>query len=260
MHALTAVVLGIVEGVTEFLPISSTGHLILASSLLGVAQDDFQKSFEIIIQLGAIASVVVLYWRSFLKVEILKRLVVAFIPTGIIGLLLYKVVKAYFLGNDALVLWMLFGGGIALIVFELWHARKGAHVTGQAVGLEEMSYPQAAVIGLFQSLAIVPGVSRSAASIVGGLIFGMRRVAIVEFSFLLAVPTMLAASGLDIARNHAAFSLGGVGILGVGFVTSAVVAFFSIKFLLSFVRTHTFVPFGIYRILAALVFWFILFH
>ncbi len=252
MSVFTAAILGLVEGITEFLPISSTGHLILASSLLGLAQTDFVKSFEIIIQLGAIASVVVLYWKSFLNIEILKRLAVAFIPTGIIGLALYKVVKTYLLGNESVVLWALLLGGIVLIVFELLHKPREDALRDIA----QMSYRQAFTIGLFQSLAIIPGVSRSAASIVGGLLVGLRRTAIVEFSFMLAVPTMLAASGLDIVKSHAAFSGGGIGILLVGFVVAFVVAFFSIKFLLAFVRTRTFVPFGIYRIVLAILFWF----
>ena len=122
MTPIDAVVLGIVEGITEFLPISSTGHLILASTLLGVANSDFVKTFEVVIQLGAILAVVVLYFKSFLDIEVLKRLVVAFIPTGIIGLALYKVIKTYLLGNDAVVLWSLALGGLALVAFEYWHS------------------------------------------------------------------------------------------------------------------------------------------
>jgi len=256
MDIISAAVLGVVEGITEFLPISSTGHLILASALLGVAQTDFVKSFEIIIQLGAICAVVVMYWKLFFNIEILKRLIVAFIPTGIIGLALYKIIKTYLIGNEVVVLWALLLGGIALIVFEYFHSEKPDAV--QSIG--EMSYKQAALIGLAQSLAIVPGVSRSAASIVGGLSVGLRRTTIVQFSFLLAVPTMLAASGLDIIKSHASLTGGGIGVLLVGFIVAFVVAFFSIKFLLSYVRSHNFVPFGIYRIVAALAFWFIIFH
>jgi undecaprenyl-diphosphatase len=252
MSILSGFILGIVEGITEFLPISSTGHLILASSLLGLAQSDFQKSFEIIIQLGAIASVLVLYWKSFLSIEILKRVAVAFVPTGVIGLALYKVAKEYLLGNELVVLWAMLLGGVVLIAFEYFHKEKADAVSD----LRDMSYLQAALVGLCQAVAIVPGVSRSAASIVGGLGLGMRRVAIVEFSFMLAVPTMLAATGLDLVKNASSFSLSEAGVLAVGFITSFVVALFSIKFLLKFVRTRTFVPFGIYRIIVALLFFF----
>ncbi len=250
MDYLSAAILGVVEGITEFLPVSSTGHLILASSLLGIVQSDFQKTFEIVIQLGAILAVVVLYWRSFLQVEVLKRIIVAFIPTGIIGLALYKVVKTYLIGNEVVVLWALLLGGIGLIVFELWH-REGESAISE---IAAMPYRTAAYIGLFQAVAVIPGVSRSAATIVGGLILGLKRRTIVEFSFLLAVPTMLAASGLDLLKHASSFSGSESGLLAVGFIVSFVVALFSIKWLLSFVRGHSFVPFGIYRILLAAVF------
>lgn len=243
-------ILGAVEGIAEFLPISSTGHLILASSLLGLAQDEFQKSFEILIQLGAILSVVVLYWRSFLNIEVLKRIVVAFIPTGIIGLALYQYIKTYLIGGEMVVLWALLVGGVALIVFEFWHREKeDAHED-----LASIPYRSAFFIGLFQAAAIIPGISRSAATIVGGLLLGLRRTAIVEFSFLLAVPTMLAASGLDLYRSAGSFSSEQAGVLAVGFVVSFLVAMASIKWLLSFVRTNTFIPFGVYRIIVAVLF------
>lgn len=249
---LHSFILGIVEGITEFLPISSTGHLILASTLLGIPHTEFQKSFDIIIQLGAIGAVVAVYWRSLLRLETLKKIAVAFIPTAVIGLALYRVVKTYLLGNEVVVLWALLLGGVLLIAFEYWHTEKE-----EAGGsIESMSYKQALSIGLFQSIAIVPGVSRSAATILGGLIAGLKRRTIVEFSFLLAVPTMLAATGLDIVKTSATFTMSEVGMLAVGFVTAFVVALLSIRFLLRYIRTHTFVAFGIYRILAALAFYF----
>lgn len=252
MTLVQSLILGIVEGITEFLPISSTGHLILVSGLLGLSHTEFQKSFEIVIQLGAIASVVFLYWRSFLDIEVIKKLIVGFIPTGIIGFALYKTVKTYLLGSEQIVLWSFFLGGLALIVFELFH-REPTDAT-EHVAL--ISYPQAIMIGVFQSVAIVPGVSRSAATIVGGLFLGLKRTTIVEFSFLLAVPTMLAATGLDLLKNASSFSSGQFGLLAIGFVASFAVAAASIKFLLGFVRNHNFVPFGVYRMLAAAAFWF----
>jgi len=252
MTYVDSAILGMVEGIAEFLPISSTGHLILASQLLQLGQSSFLKSFDIIIQLGAIGAVVALYWRSFFNIELLKKLFVAFLPTAVIGLALYKIVKTYLIGNEMVVLWALLLGGIALIVFELLHKEKESAVAHAT----DISYKQAALVGLFQALAIIPGVSRSAATIVGGLMLGLRRSAIVEFSFLLAVPTMLAATGLDVVKNASSFSTDQVGILLVGLITSFVVALFSIKFLLSFIRTHTFIPFGIYRIVVAIVFFF----
>lgn len=252
MTFVDSAVLGIVEGISEFLPISSTGHLILVSHLLHIEQSSFQKSFEIIIQLGAILSVVVLYFKSFFNIEILKKLIVAFIPTGVIGLLLYKVIKTYLIGNEVVVLWSLLLGGIALVVFELLHKEKEDAIQN----ISAISYAQAALIGLCQAISVIPGVSRSAASIVGGLLVGLKRSTIVEFSFLLAVPTMLAATGLDLVKNASSFSVDQAGLLAVGFVASFMVALFSIKFLLQFIQKHTFIPFGIYRIVIALLFFF----
>jgi undecaprenyl-diphosphatase len=253
MTLLQAIILGIVEGITEFLPISSTGHLILASRLLGLSQTDFQKSFEIAIQLGAIASVMVLYWRRFLEPAIVSRIVVAFVPTGLIGFALYKIVKTYLFDRDVVVLWALGLGGVALIVFELLHREKDDAVPEVA----SIPYWKALLIGVFQSISIVPGVSRAGATIVGGLILGLSRTTIVEFSFLLAVPTMLAATGYDLLKNASAFAPQQFGVLAAGFIASFVVALLSIKFLLAFVRTRTFIPFGIYRIMVALAFAFI---
>jgi undecaprenyl-diphosphatase len=250
MTLLDAIILGIVEGTTEFLPVSSTGHLILASKLLGLSQTDFQKSFEIAIQLGAIASVVILYWRRFLEPAVLIKVLVAFIPTGLIGFALYRVIKTYLFESDAVVLWALGLGGVALIIFELLHREKEDAVDDVA----SISYSTALLIGVFQSLSIIPGVSRAGATIVGGLILGLTRTAIVQFSFLLAVPTMLAATGYDLLKNASSFAPEQFGVLAAGFISSFVVALLSIKFLLAFVRTHTFIPFGIYRIVAALAF------
>jgi undecaprenyl-diphosphatase len=253
MTLLQSIILGIVEGITEFLPISSTGHLILASRLLRLSQTDFQKSFEIAIQLGAIGSVIMLYWRQFLEPAVLGRLIAAFIPTGLIGFALYHVVKTYLFGSDTVVLWALGLGGIALIVFELLHKESDDAVAD----VTAIPYSKAVLIGLFQSLSIVPGVSRAGATIVGGLILGLSRTTIVEFSFLLAVPTMLAATGYDLLKNASSSEAQQLGVLAAGFIASFFVALLSIKFLLAFVRTHTFIPFGIYRIALALAFAFL---
>ncbi|MCX6713307.1 MAG: undecaprenyl-diphosphate phosphatase [Candidatus Vogelbacteria bacterium] len=259
MGFLHSIILGIVEGITEFLPVSSTGHLILASQLLRIGESDFVKSFEIIIQLGAILAVVVLYWKKLWNWETIKKLLVAFLPTAIIGLALYKIVKTYLLGNTAVVLWSLFLGGFALIIFELWyeHCHLGARLPKGEKEALPPSYRQAVAIGLFQSIAIIPGVSRSAATIVGGLWLGLSRATIVEFSFLLAVPTMLAATGLDLIKNYQSFSADQFGSLTVGFVVSFLVALAAIKFLLNYIRKYDFIPFGIYRIILALIFWFL---
>ena len=247
-----ALVLGVVEGITEFLPVSSTGHLILTTKLLGMSPTEFLKSFEIIIQLGAILAVVALYWRKLiLDRETLKRVTAAFFPTATAGLILYKFIKKFLLGNSHLVLWTLLLGGIFLIAFELlYKERKDSTGAPEAV-----SYSQAVVIGLCQSLAMIPGVSRSAATIVGGLMMGLKRKTIVEFSFLLAVPTMAAATLLDLLKNAETFSFDQIQFLSVGFVMSFVVAILSIKFLLYFIKNNNFIVFAIYRIVLALLAW-----
>ncbi len=256
MTILHSIILGIIEGVTEFMPVSSTGHLILAGELFHIPSTEFLKSFVIIIQLGAILAVIVVYWKKLWNWNLIKKLIVAFIPTGIIGLALYKVVKNL-LGSDTVVLWMLFLGGIALIVFELWYKKRIVTKPPTINDIESISYKEAAIIGLFQSIAIIPGTSRSAATIVGGMIRGFSRATIVEFSFLLAVPTMIAASGLDLVKSHASFTGSEYGMLLVGFITAFIVAWASIKWLLTFIRKHDFIPFGIYRIVIAIIFFFL---
>ncbi len=249
MDILQAILLGIIEGLTEFLPVSSTGHLILATELLGIPQTDVVKSFNIAIQLGAICAVVALYFKSFFDIELLKKLFIGFLPTGILGFLLYPFIKGYLLGNPMIVVAALFVGGIALLVFEYFY--RSSEVQS---GISDITYGQAVVVGLFQSVAMIPGVSRSAATIVGGLLAGIPRGTIVEFSFLLAVPTMLAATGYDIMKSANLFSASDAVVLFVGFIVSFAVALLSMHALISFVRSHTFVPFGIYRIVLAAVF------
>ena len=250
MKLIHAVILGIIEGITEFLPISSTGHMILASELLGLTESNFLKTFEIVIQLGAILSVVVLYGRSLIKDrDLMQKVIVAFIPTGVLGLLLYRVVKQYLLGNPVIVVSALTLGGIFLILFEKYHL----HAEGEDA--RKISYKQAALIGTFQSLAMVPGVSRSASTIIGGLILGVERKTIVEFSFLLAIPTMAAATGLDLLKSAPSFTFTQFEVLAVGFIVSFIVAILSIKFLLRFIQNHSFISFGVYRIAVGILFW-----
>jgi undecaprenyl-diphosphatase len=249
MDVLTAIILAAVEGLTEFLPISSTGHTILAATLLNVQQTEFVKSFEIALEFGSILSVVVLYWRSFLDIEVLKRLIVAFIPTGIVGLIFYNLYKEFLLGNEQIVLWALLLGGIFLILFELRYRERGDIRT-----LSKIPYKYCLIIGAFQSISIVPGASRSAPTIMAGLALGLKRETIVMFSFLLAVPTMIAASGFDLFMSFGGFSSDQVTLLAVGFVTSFVVALPAIKLFLGFVKRNNFIPFGVYRILLVVVF------
>jgi undecaprenyl-diphosphatase len=258
MTWLTTIILGIVEGITEFLPISSTGHLILSATVLQIQESDFLSSFMIAIQLGAICSVVVLYWQKIWSKprEIFIRLVLAFIPTAIIGLTLYGVVKKYLLNNQAVVLWALLIGGIILIIFELLYKEKET----ATAEITQVSYKNSFLIGVFQSLAIVPGVSRSAATVIGGLCLGLKRKTIIEFSFLLAVPTMLAATGLDLLKTGFTFSGTEWGMIGLGFIVSFLFAILAIKFLLNFIQKHTFIWFGVYRVVIAILFWLLIFN
>jgi undecaprenyl-diphosphatase len=255
MTIFHSIILGFVEGFTEFLPISSTAHLTLTSHLLGLDQSAFVKSFEIVIQGGAILAVMAFYWKKFLDWEILKKLVVAFIPTGIIGLLLYKTIKSYLVGNISITLWSLAIGGIILIVFEKYF-RPGlnASTSGTELNTKSISYARVMWIGAIQAIAVIPGVSRSAATIVGGRLLGMSREAVVEFSFLLAVPTILAATGLDLVKNISSFSTSQAGMLVAGFISSFVMAMIGIKFLLAVIQRKSFTGFGIYRIILAVLF------
>ncbi len=253
MHILDATILGIVEGLTEFLPISSTGHLILTAHVLNLADTDFLKSFEIIIQLGAISAVVVLYFKIFFKIKDLKKIIIGSVPAAVIGLGLYKIIKNDLLGSQNIVIWAMLIGGILLIIFELLY--RGPDMSKEEI--YEITYKQAFFIGLFQVLAIIPGVSRSAATIIGGLLLGIPRRTVVEFSFLLAVPTIAGASFLDIYHNPSVFSASNFPLLAAGFITAFVLAIFSIKFLIGYVKNNNFIPFGVYRIILALVFFFL---
>ncbi len=254
MNTIQTLILSIVEGITEFLPVSSTGHLILAADIMKVAQTSFVKDFEIVIQLGAILAIVVLYANNlFRSVEVWKRVIAAFIPTGIIGFLLFKIIKTYLLGNLYITVASLFIGGIALIILEYVYKEKEHHVAD----IEKLSYKNAVLIGLFQAIAVIPGVSRSAATIIGAMFLGTKRKAAAEFSFLLAVPTMLAATSLDIVKSHFSYSAGEWGLMLLGFIGSFIVALFVVKWFLKYIQTHTFIPFGVYRIILALLFYFI---
>jgi len=247
--------LGIIEGFTEFLPISSTGHLILTSSILNLKQTDFLKSFEIAIQLGAVLSIVFLYWKSFLaERETLKRVLVAFLPTAIGGIVFYKIFKNVLLENSNIVLWALFSGGIFLIIFELLYREKENSIER----ISELPYSKSFFIGAFQIIAMIPGLSRAAATIIGGLALGLKRKTIVEFSFLLAVPTMLGAVVFDLIQNAGKFSFEQINFLAVGFIISFITAILSVKLLLRFIKNHNFVIFGFYRIILAFLFWLII--
>lgn len=258
MSFFEAFILGIVEGITELLPISSTAHLMLASSLLGLEQSEFVKSFEIVIQFGAIFAVMVVFRERLLSgLGIWKKLAIAFLPTAVVGFLLYNFIKSYLVGNLMIAVWSLAIGGLVFVILEKFILKNRVE-SADKDDISNISNKQAFIIGLIQSISIIPGVSRSAATIVPALLLGQNRKTAVEFSFLLAIPTIAAAAGYDLVRNVGVFD-GQLFVLAVGFVTSFVSAIFAIKFLLSFIKTHSFIPFGIYRIAIALIFLFFIF-
>lgn len=246
MSLLHVFILSIIEGITEFLPISSTGHLILASKLLGIMETDFVKTFEIVIQLGAIMAVVVLYFKKFFQnFDIYKKLIVALFPTMIVGLLFYPIIKGYLLGSSQVVVWSLFLGGILIILFEKYQKPFKFH---------KLTLKHYLMIGIFQSFSVIPGVSRAAATIIGGLVVGLDREKATEFSFLLAVPTMIAASALDIYKSREIIVSGNLLPLVIGTFLSFVFAMIAVKFLIGYVKKHNFIAFGIYRIILAVLF------
>jgi undecaprenyl-diphosphatase len=259
MSILQSIVLGIIEGITEFLPISSTAHLILVARLFGIQQEsEFVKSFEIAIQFGAILAVIVLlYWQNkklLLNIEYLKKIVVALLPTVILGFIFYGVIKSFLLENNSVIVGSLLIGGIIIVIFEILHREKKDAIDD----IKNISYINCFIIGLFQSIAMIPGVSRAAATIIGGLVLGVKRKTIVEFSFLLAIPTMLGATTLDLIKTGNSFSVDEFGILAIGFAVSFIFAAIFAKFLLWYIGKYNFIPFGIYRILIGFIFLFIL--
>jgi undecaprenyl-diphosphatase len=251
---LTIILLGIVEGVTEFIPVSSTGHLILAGALLGYDEHQW-KVFNVVIQLGAILAVVVLYWRTFWAVltglirrepeswRFLRNVAIAFLPSAVIGLILHAQIEAM-LGSPAIVAVALIAGGIAILLVERLAP------PGHEKGVADISLGKAIGIGFIQCLAMVPGVSRSGATILGGLSLGVERRTAAEFSFFLAIPTMIGASTLELVKNSDDLGAAGIQGIAIGFVVSFLVALLVIRWFLSIVTRHGFAPFAWYRIAA----------
>jgi undecaprenyl-diphosphatase len=246
MTLIQVIILAIIEGITEFLPISSTGHMIIASSVMGIQANDFVKLFTVAIQLGAILSVVVLYWKRFFQtLDFYYKLFVAFIPAAVFGLLFSKKIEE--LMESALTVGItLFIGGIILLFVDKWF--------NQPEGKEEpkITYLTALKIGLFQCLSMIPGTSRSAATIVGGMSQKLSRKAAAEFSFFLAVPTMFAATGkklYDFVKDGHVFTGEEIKLLAIGNVVAFIVALLAIKTFITFLEKRGFQLFGWYRIL-----------
>jgi undecaprenyl-diphosphatase len=278
MNLIEAIIIAIVEGLTEFLPISSTGHMVITSSLLGVANDDFTKVFEIAVQLGAILAVVVLYWRKFFKItdwEFYAKLIVGVLPALLLGFIFNDAIEAL-LESPTTVAVSLLLGGIVLLFVDKWFNRP-AHVSTDILATEltqtelieadkRLTYKKALLIGFWQVLAMVPGVSRSAASIIGGMQQRLTRNFAAEFSFFLAVPTMCAASGYSLFLKNwgktDATQKGYELILAssdntIAFITGNVVAFIvallAIRFFISYLKKYGFKVFGVYRIIVGII-------
>lgn len=248
MDIFQSVIMGIVEGFTEFLPVSSTGHMIVVGDMLGVKQDEFTKAYEIIIQFAAILAVVFNYKDKFhpKKINLWMKIATAFVPFGIIGFIFAKDIKALF--SVEIVALMFVIGGVVFLVVEKFYKPKEHFIND----VEKVSYKQALWIGVAQLFAFVPGTSRSGATIIGAMLVGLTRKASAEFSFLLAFPVMSAATLYDIVKHYHEFNSTNLVVLGVGFVVSFIVALFAIKLFVKFLEKFTFVAFGIYRIIFGL--------
>jgi undecaprenyl-diphosphatase len=244
---LQALILGLVEGLTEFLPISSTGHLILVGDLLGF-NDERAKVFEIAIQTGAMLAVVWEYRARFFSVDrpLYRNLIVAFIPAAVLGLAFASAIKTYLFSPVPVALAFVAGGVIILLV------DRGTRVA-RVESTRAMTWRDALKVGIAQCFALIPGTSRSGATIIGGMLFGLSRAAATEFSFFLAVPTLVAAGGYDLWRHRALFSVDDLGMFAVGMAVSFASAFVVIRWLVRYVATHDFRPFAWYRIAFGLV-------
>jgi undecaprenyl-diphosphatase len=244
MTVIEAIIIAIVEGITEFLPVSSTGHMIITQELLGMEIDDFVKAFTVNIQFGAILSVVVLYWKRFFQsLQFYYKLLVAFIQAAVIGFLAGDFIDSM-LESVVVVAVMLVLGGVVLVFVDKWFNKPAADQT--------VTYPTAFKIGLFQCIAMIPGVSRSAATIIGGMTQKLGRKTAAEFSFFLAVPTMFAAAGYKLMQNYQTITAENIDILLIGNAVAFVVAMIAIKSFISFLTKYGFRVFGYYRILVGL--------
>jgi undecaprenyl-diphosphatase len=244
MNIIDSIILGIVEGITEFLPISSTAHMIIVSTLLGLKQTISNVAFEVIIQLGATLAIVMIYLDkiNFKEFELWKKVILAFLPLAVIGFLLRHQIKELFTVTTAA--WMFIIGGIVFFIVEKLYKEEN-----KIEEVEKVSYKQALLIGFFQVFALIPGTSRSGATIVGGMLGGLTRKTAADFSFLLAIPTMFAASGYEFVKNIHNFKDQNGIVLAVGFIVSFISAYIAVKWFLKFVKKYTLIPFGIYRII-----------
>ncbi len=244
MTIIDSIILGIVEGITEFLPISSTAHMIIVSTLLGLKQTLQNVAFEIIIQLGATLAIVLIYLDkiNLKEIKLWQKVILAFLPLAIIGFLLRHQIKELF--NIKTVAYMFIIGGIVFFIVEWLYKKEKPRIND----VETVTFKQALIIGFFQVFALIPGTSRSGATIVGGMLSGLSRKTAADFSFLLAIPTMFAVSGYELLKNIHSFSNQNLTLLAVGFIVSFISSYIAVKLFLKFVQKFTLNAFGIYRI------------
>jgi undecaprenyl-diphosphatase len=251
MEIYKAVVFGIVEGITEFLPISSTAHLDFTRIFLGMENTEFLKSFQVAIQFGAILAVVVLYFKKILSsFSYVRNVMIAFLPTALIGFLLYKIIKSVLIGNTVLAGIMLVLGGLILLFIE--NRKSKVETLEKLNNIENLSIRQLLILGTAQALAVIPGVSRSGAVIVAGRLMKVHPSTIAEFSFLLAIPTMMSATAYDLLISGFSFSVDNWSFLAVGFIVSFFVAMAVVRMLIEYIKNHSFAIFGWYRIFAGI--------
>ena len=255
MGIFDSIILGIIEGFTEFLPISSTGHLIVASQFMNIEQNNVTKAYEVIIQFAAILAVILNYKDKFTleKIELWKKLILAFIPIGAVGFVFSHQIKAMF--DIKIVAIMFIIGGIIFLIVEYFYKEDETYISD----VEDVSYKQALYIGLAQIFALIPGTSRAGSTIIGAMLVKLNRKASAEFSFLLAFPVMCATTGYDILKHYNEFANANLIVLAVGFVTAFIVAYITIKLFLVFLEKFTFTFFGIYRVIFGIILliWFV---
>ena len=254
MSIVEAIIIAIVEGLTEFLPVSSTGHMIITEKIMGVADNDFTKLFTVGIQLGAILAVVVFYWKKFITpfttgasgIKFYGKLLVAVIPALVLGFIFSDKIDALLESSLTVAITMIAGGIVLLFIDNVF---KNPAIEKE----EQISFPKAFIIGLWQCVAMIPGVSRSAASIIGGMQQNLTRKLAAEFSFFLAVPTMAAATGYKLLKGYKAITSEHIKLLAVGNIVAFLVALLAIKFFIGFLQQHGFRLFGYYRIIAGVI-------
>ncbi len=249
MDIFQAIIIGIIEGFTEFLPISSTGHMIVASEFLGVSQNNLTKAYQVIIQFAAIMAVMLVYKDklTFKKIELWKKIFIAFLPLAIVGFIFKDLIKELFTVNTVAIMFIV--GGLIFLIVEKFYKEEKSHTNE----VENVSYKQALLVGVAQIFSLIPGTSRAGATIIGGMLLKMNRKTSAEFSFLLAIPVMGAVTAYDLLKHFQEFADANWVAFMAGFITAFIVAYLTIKLFLVFLQRFTFVAFGIYRIIFGVI-------